>query len=235
MTDEPYPLLNGETVDIAHQASRMPDFGVETGNKRILSAAPWFIAGELPPWLTYQTDNGPGSPTFNTDGSITLETGTTSSDDMTYLETPVFDYADFESVRFYAIDSVCNGSTGNATLEINWADDPNLDNATEGFGYIQFGRTAYRHFENGTELFSGTWAPGIGTTNTLGARIEDHEYVSGKGAYPEFNGLASDCYHENEQGFPSTGPRSMTFGVRTLNTAVTRTLTLDNIYIELVK
>lgn len=230
-----FPLWNGENLDLDNRISRHPDVGQRDGSKKVFDATEDFFAGELPSWLSYSADGSVASPTFNADGSVTLETGSGSSGDTTALETSFsLNWADWKFVRFY-VEGLTFSDSNNSVVNVFWANARADDDASEGFGFDLFDDTkakAVTNNDNESEVRSPT--DGSTTTQTLGFRVEDHPLGVGADFVPEFNGLEFDHFVEARNYWPAEGQYPFSVAVWTTD-GTNQSVTFENMYLELIR
>lgn len=236
MTD--FPLLNQEELDFSKEIDSHPDVDAQT--PVVLHAD--FAREQLPWWLTYETDNGPASPTFNglASGDTTdcvLETGTTNNNDVTVLSGPTINWDNWSAVRFYAYRSQTIDE-GKSVGYVMLADNRANDELSNGF-WLQWhssgaSRAEARVYNSGSHNhFSERSGIDVDSRNHYGFRVYQHT-SEGHTFTPVVHSMAQDNIGESQSNYPPASNLTFYVGIRTIDTAATRKMNIDGVYLELV-
>lgn len=168
-----------------------------------------FGGDSLPDWLTYVTDNGPASPTFDGFGaqSITLSTGSTSSGDVSVVQTPAVNWDNWGEVHVFADFESATGQP-----LIAFGDDKDTEDMTEGFKCIGYSNATYLRVKSGgDDLNSANY---VGKQLRLGFSVEADRQGTGY----SFRGFAGGQLVDewlSSDGFPAATAQNISVGVRT--------------------
>lgn len=238
------PLLDGRNLDRLESLEFSPK---ARGDKTVvLDPGPDFVSSQLPSWLTYNTDNGPGSATFDgvsgaNKGSVTLKTGTNSVDDITSLDGPTIKWGNWSAVRWYLTGAAASADKNVLTAFVMLADNRDPGSVTEGFvwsfpDYDSLNGGTFFHTVTGGTKDVGESYPDsetdASTAKTLGARLFTNEGFSAHLAHLSINGDYVDVFPDS--AFPANQDLTFYVGVRTEDTGATRELTFEKFLIELV-
>lgn len=231
-----FPLLDGKVIDLNQVIDLHPDVGRDSPGKIVLDASDHLHAGELPPWLSYETDNGPAGPTFNSDGSVTLETGSTASNDWTWLETSkAYDWDQWTAIRIYAVNLSLSGA--NAGCGLTFADSHNLGSITNGFHQAAFYDGSQidiiqriHNSSSGQELEQRKETEDI--DHTFGMRVEEHKASTSHTVFWTVDAGPWDSRPKSD-GFPEPSEHNIHLGVQTFDGS-NQSITFDNLYVELI-
>lgn len=233
-----FPLFDGTYIDFDRN---LDSYGKPEAEDSVVLHED-FAEEELPSWLSYVTDNGPASPTFNglaTSGGeteVTLSTGTTSSGDVTALQGPTINYSNWTEVRFYVYGiTVPSDDADKMTLDVHLSDNKEPSQSSESFDLPLNELAAYPKVWTGGQI--GLEAPNelVDSTaeHTLGFRIVNNDRGSGRGCFFVIDAMPSDQIHE-EQAFPNATDLTFYASIRTEDTAADRSMSIDGMFIELV-
>jgi len=188
-----------------------------------------FGTSSLPDWLSYVTDNGPASPTFDGfgAGTISLSTGSTSSGDVSVVQTDSVNWDEWSEVHVFA-DFVSASGQPFVTL----GDNKDCEDLTEGFKAIGYDntRTYFRVTSGGTDA-NNAQHDGV-KHQRLGFSIEESATQSGHTVRWFGGGQLIDEWLET-QGFPTASAFPISVGVRTPDGA-DQTATLSRMLVILV-
>lgn len=243
------PLLNGHELDTDSVLSTHPH--VLSVTHPSLGALPDdasvfhedFSREQLPWWLTYATDNGPATPSFdglasgNDNTHISLSTGTTSSGDATALQfaddagTPqAINWDNWSAMHIFArFESIPDG----AGTYLTYSDDKDPSDSTDNIKMISrrdLGSLYARVYDGSTQNdaeYRNT------TPNTMGVSVYEGE--SGNGHTLEWwvDGERHDRWTESGVWVSSTA-HQIAFGIVTQDTASDKTAIIDEVLIVLV-
>lgn len=227
------PLLDGETLDFNHVAD---------ANERVTDTVTLredFAKEQLPWWLSYETNNGPASPTFDGLASgdtteVTLDTGTTSQGDVTNLVGPTLNWDNWQEIGIYLLNASNRYEANDQWMQLLLADQGDIEDFSNGFGLRMGSNTYLMRTRNGG---SGRFY----RTDTFSPTEDDHHYGfrfrdNGDGhtitSYQD--GRPIDSQGEAESDFPPSSDLTIYAGVRTQDTGLDRGVTFDAVHIELV-
>lgn len=178
-----FPLLDGSELDLD------ADLGPLSDEDRTIVLRNDYAEESLDWWETYATDNGPASPSLSglaASGGLTtvsLDTGSSASGDVTRIEGPTVNYDNWTEVRAYLWGM--EGDTSSFLQSLIYGDGASPSSLSNGInaqiedngGHTQV--YAGGNEETNATIFANNVSVGPATKQAVGLRIYDADVGSG--------------------------------------------------------
>jgi len=230
-----FPRLNGEVDDMDDLLDGYPP--VDHDKHIVLRQD--YAEETLKWWETYQTDNGPASETINglaTSGGATtvdLDTGSTSSGDVTTIAGPTVNWDNWTEIRAY-LWGLGGGTAADLIQYLSLADDKDISDMAEGF-YVDSRSDGLRGRvkTGGTSQNSTIHVPiPRADMDSIGMRLYENENGSGHGIDFVLNGGYADGWNEGS-GWANATDLTFYHGVKTFD-GTSQVVQADGWLLELI-